>query len=98
MAFAQPLHPAELPDGIQLPDQITEMTLISARPGSRVWKVAMAGGDVVAVKYTTGADGPTRTFAHREAAVLTHVDPQRLFAFSDTPHGTWLAVEWDNSP
>ncbi|MEV6965705.1 protein kinase [Hamadaea sp. NPDC051192] len=94
----QPQARRSLPDGIRLPDEITQLTLIAERPGSRVWKVAMAGGDVVAVKYTTGEAGQSRSFAHREAAVLTHVDPDRLFAFSHTAHGTWLAVEWDSSP
>lgn len=98
MTSAKPPHTHDLPDGIHLPDQITQATLVAERPGSRVWKVTLAGGDVVAVKYTTGEAGHSRAFAHREAAVLTRVDPHRLFAFSHTPHGTWLAVDWDDSP
>jgi hypothetical protein len=89
-----------IPDEIQLPGRITATRLIASRRGSRVWRLSLADGPDVALKYTTRSQNlanHTPRLAAREAAVRAILDPASVYAHGASPAGTWLAVTWHDA-
>jgi serine/threonine protein kinase len=94
-----------IPSEIELPGVIASAELVAARRGSRIWKVILADGPTLALKYATnnaesqGIQASASQLAAREVSVLRHIgEPSYLYASGDTPAGSWLAVEWKDAP
>jgi hypothetical protein len=90
-----------IPDEIEVPGEIAASSMVVGRRGSRVWKLAMADGRTLALKYTAD-DGEAvqqqaPMLAAREAAVLTMLDPTSLYASGTTSAGSWVAVTWHDA-
>lgn len=94
-----------IPADIKLPNPIATDELVIARRGSCIWRVTLADGRVLALKYATenpetqGIQAQADVLAAREEAVLRHIDHSGyLYAAGKTDTGTWLAVAWSDAP
>jgi serine/threonine protein kinase len=90
-----------IPDEIDLPGDIRGAEPVADRRGIRTWKVTLAGGRVLAVKYGTGE---ARRLAQREATVLRTLSghgyrhASGFYASGHTDAGTWIACTWCEAP
>jgi hypothetical protein len=85
-------------DGIDLPGEVVSAVLVAGRRGSRVWRLVMADGQTLALKYTSD-DGEAvqqqaPLLAAREAAVLRVLDPGAVYSSGITTAGSWVALTW----
>lgn len=82
-----------IPDQIDFPGTVINAEPVADRRGSRVWKVTLEDGRVLALKYSAGL------LAAREANVLRHIDHNGyLHAAGETEDGSWIAVSWVEGP
>lgn len=94
-----------IPSEIELPGVIATAELIADRRGSQIWKVTLADGPTLALKYATnnvetqGIQASASQLGVREVSVLRLIgEPAYLYAAGNTSAGSWLAVEWKNAP